>query len=189
MQGSAQMSTNEPELIARHRRGDKSAFRELVRTYKAPVNNYLFRCGLPSRTRGPLLTEIFTTLHRAEGYQPRQSLKTWIFTTATRIAREHLDRVSVQKRVLTRGPTDNAPARSADQWLVTDSPESTLEEGFQELPVIQRQILVLCCVEHLTAKEVAGIVDAPEAEVEHHLRRGRLGLARALARSRMKARK
>ena len=50
------------------------------------------------------------------------------------------------------------------------------------LRVVQREVVILACVEKLPLKEIAAVLGIPVNTVKTHLRRARLALAGALAR-------
>lgn len=58
---------------------------------------------------------------------------------------------------------------------------SWLEQQITELPVAQRDVLVLSTVKGLRMKEIAKMLRLPENTVKTHLRRARLALAERLA--------
>lgn len=58
---------------------------------------------------------------------------------------------------------------------------SWLEQQITELPVTQRDVLVLSTVKGLRMKEIAKVLRLPENTVKTHLRRARLALAERLA--------
>ena len=57
-----------------------------------------------------------------------------------------------------------------------------LEEEIRRLPFMQREVLVLACIENLAHKEIAAALELPLNTVKTHLRRARLALVRQLAR-------
>ena len=84
-----------------HTQGDRNAFSQLVALFRAPVHNYLFRCGLDRAAREDLLQEIFIKIHAAAAtYRPERPLKVWIFTIAANTARSHFRKLATEGRVI-----------------------------------------------------------------------------------------
>jgi RNA polymerase sigma factor (sigma-70 family) len=181
-QGSAAgvVALEERRLLPRHRRGDPRAFAELVARYRAPVYGYLVRCGVPPGVRDDLFQETFAKVHAAAAtYQPDRPLKPWLFTIVANLVRTHYRTRRVDALVFGE-PAATAPSTThAD--LEAKETGAWLEAAIAALPLAQREVVVLACIEHLEMKEIAVALDLPVGTVKTHLRRARLGLGRALA--------
>jgi len=74
------------------------------------------------------------------------------------------------------------PAPNAREMAGAHETISWLEQALEKLPPMQRQVVILCCVEKMEQKDVAAVLELPVNTVKTHLRRARIALARALAR-------
>ena len=170
--------------LARHRRGDASAFPALLEAYRRPVYSYLVRNGVAEADRDDVFQVIFLKVHGAAGrYDPARPLAPWLFTIVANSVRNHLrDRnpplASVDAEGAPQvadpnpGPERAAQARETVAWL---------ERAIQALPTTQREVLLLVSVAGLRLREVAECLELPLNTVKTHLRRARLALAAALA--------
>ena len=170
--------------LARHQRGDGSAFPALLEAYRRPVYSYLVRNGVAEAERDDVFQTIFLKIHQAAGrYDPARPLAPWLFTIVANAVRNHLrDRkpplASVDAEYAPQladsapGPERAAQARETVAWL---------ERAIQALPAAQREVLLLVSVAGLRLQEVAECLDLPLNTVKTHLRRARLALAAALA--------
>ncbi|MEM9191368.1 MAG: RNA polymerase sigma factor [Myxococcota bacterium] len=87
-------------LLSRHVRGDRSAFRELMKLYAAPIYGYLTRAGLFGAERDDLFQEIFEKIHRAAQRQvPEGELRPWVFSIAVNTVRSHYRKDKVRSVV------------------------------------------------------------------------------------------
>ncbi len=180
---------DERRLLPLYVGGDKRAFVELLTRYRAPVFGYLVRCGVPAAVRDDLFQEIFEKVHRsASSYQPDRPLKPWLFTVVANTVRSHYRRQRVDQLVFVE---ERAAGDLPDAQALAESRETLafIEAEIQRLPFVQREVMVLCCIEGLEAQEVATILDAPVNTIKTHLRRARLTLTRALARRRARERR
>lgn len=178
----------EGELLARHVAGDASAFAELVSRYRAPVYSYLCRCGIDAGDRDDLLQEIFLRVHRsARSYDNSRPLHPWVFTIVANAVRNHLRRRRVhhllfERGVSTREPADPSP--DGESRAQTRQAASWLEGEMRRLPLAQREVLLLTCVEGLALKLVAESLQCPLNTVKTRLHRARMTLLKARARQR-----
>ena len=178
---------DERRLLLRHVEGDFSAFEELVQRYRRPVYGYLVRCGIARDVCDDLFQDVFCRIHAAaDRYRPELPLKPWIFTIAANVVRSHFRKQKVRSGMVTSEglePPDTRPnslqqaeAKEAVQWL---------EQAMSKLPMNQREVVVLSCIENMSHDEIAQALDMPVNTVKTHLRRARLALARAHAREKL----
>jgi RNA polymerase sigma-70 factor, ECF subfamily len=172
---------HEGDLLARHSRGDAHAFAEFVACYRRPVYGYLARCGVDEPTREDLFQEIFTRIHRgAASYRPERPVKPWVFAIAANVVRSHFRRPR-DAQALEADPIEDA---APDVHALVEARETAvwLEGAIAALPMAQREVVILSCIEQLAQDDVAAALDIPVNTVKTHLRRGRIALAHALAR-------
>ena len=180
---------DERQLLPRHRRGDPEAFRELISAYRAPVYGYLVRCSVPLDVRDDIFQDIFFKVHvAATTYQPDRPLKPWIFTIVANTVRSFFRKRRVEALVypekvpshVNSDSLERTQARETAAWLV---------QVISRLPLVQREVVTLSCIERCSIKEVANILDLPLGTAKTHLHRARLALTRALARRETKMRR
>lgn len=182
----------ESDLLVRHRNGDAQAFAELVARYRRPVYGYLVRCGLEATVCDDLFQEVFATIHRAAGtYQSDRPVRPWVFTITANVVRSHYRATRIREAALQ--PDDCAPDRDTapDGYQLAEARETAawMERAIAALPAVQREVVILCCIEQLPQSDVATILAIPVNTVKTHLRRARTTLARALARRRAAVRR
>ena len=74
------------------------------------------------------------------------------------------------------------PAPDGERVAVARQTATWLEEEIRKLPLMQREVLVLACIENLAQKDIAAALELPLNTVKTHLRRARLALVDKLAR-------
>ena len=183
--GAAPVARATPNLLQRHAEGDREAFAALVAEYRRPVYSYLGRCGVAPADRDDLFQAVFLRIHRAAAqYEPHRPAHPWIFTIVANEVRSHLRRRRIRQLVFLDAaelePKDPAPG--GDRLVAARETLAWLERELLRLPLAQREVLVLVCVESLPLKEVAGVLGLPLNTVKTHLRRARLALSRKLQR-------
>ncbi len=193
--GTAVVDLEERTWLARHCRGDESAFPALLEAFRRPVYSYLVRNGVAEADRDDLFQSIFLKIHAAApSYDAAQPLAPWLFTIAANTVRNHLRDGHLRERYLDDEraggpphPLASVPAEMADP---DPGPERTaaaretvawLEQALLTLAPAQREALLLTTVGGLRQQDVARVLGQPVNTVKTHLRRARLALAAALA--------
>ena len=174
----------ECDLLLRHRRGDVEAFARLVALYRKPVYSYLIRCGVSQADRDDLFQDVFLKIHSASGrYEEGRPLHPWLFTIVANTVRTYHRKNRVRERVFGDPPAAEPAGDSPDgqRRVMARETAAWLERQIARLPLAQREVLLLTCVEKLPQREVAAMLGLPVNTVKTHLRRARLALARRFA--------
>lgn len=173
--------------LPRHCRGDEAAFPALMGAYRRPVYSYLLRCGVRAADRDDLFQAIFLKIHAgARSYDPGRPLAPWIFTIVVNVVRNHFrDRAADPSH----SPSDDVSQELADpqpgpeQIARAREAVARLETALKTLPLAQREVLVMVTILERPQKEVAEALSLPLNTVKTQLRRARLALVKAMARS------
>ena len=176
---------DERQLLLRHREGDAEAFASLVAEYRSPIYSYLSRCGVDPADRDDLFQEVFIKIHRAAAsYQDHRPVHPWIFTIVSNTVRTYLRKRRVRQLVFAEAAAEDPPDPAPDGERSTAARQAAafVQQELGRLRLVQRQVVLLACVERMALKEVAGVLGIPVNTVKTHLRRARLALAGALAR-------
>ncbi len=184
LQAIANHPPDDDQLIVRHLQGDADAFDELVRRYGPLVWGLTARYGLRREEREDVFQEVFLRLHRgASSYRRGRPLKPWLLAIASNTARTWLTRGRSREQLAER-PEERRIAPDPDGRQLTEASETLdyLAEELDRLPLVTREVVLLCAVHRLEQAEVGAILDVPLGTVKTHLRKGRLALARALER-------
>lgn len=174
-----------PSLLMRHRAGDSAAFAQLIAEYRRPIYSYLIRCGVAEADRDDLFQEVFIKIHHAAAqYDASRPLHPWLFTVVANTVRTYVRKRKVQAMIFADPPQHEPTSTDADasRQAMAKQTAGWLERQIQLLPLGQREVLLLTCVEHLPQQEVAEILGLPVNTVKTHLRRARLALVDRLAR-------
>src|SRR5271154_4945618 len=81
------MTRTDVQLMLDVKAGDEASFDLLLRKYRLPLVNFLFRMVRDSATAEDLAQEVFLRIYRArEQYSPSAKFTTWLFRIATNLA-------------------------------------------------------------------------------------------------------
>lgn len=170
--------------LARHRRGDASAFPALMAAYRRPVYSYLVRSGVADADRDDVFQAIFLKIHTAaDSYDPSRPLAPWLFTIVANSVRNHFrdGPRGAHLRLADDPPDPPDPAPGPERIASARQTLAWLEGALTALPPAQREVLLLVAIVGLRQQDVAAALDLPLNTVKTHLRRARLALAASLA--------
>jgi len=171
-------------LLQRAKRGDRSAFAELVDKYRDRIYAYLYRMVFDREDALDLAQETFFRVFRnLHNFQLGQPFKPWLYRIACNLAIDHLrkqrDAVSL-----------DAPWNNEDDWFlqIADNqpgPEEQHEQQelsqylaqlVQQLPDSYRSVILLRHAQELSYQEIADILRVPVSTVKTRLFRAREAL-------------
>ena len=168
------------ELMNRYVEGDSEAFAALYQRAAPPLLSYLVRmCGARDVAED-LLQESFFKVHRARASFVRGAAPMpWLYAIAHRTFLDHARR-NQRARVRPAGDAANLPSIAAHitGTRATDySPErpevnARVHAALEQLPVSQRQAVVLTKLEGLTLAEAASVADTSVGAIKQRIHRG-----------------
>ena len=81
------MTTSDVQLMLDVKAGDEASFELLLRRYRTPLVNFLYRMVRDAATAEDLAQEVFLRVYRArKQYSPSAKFTTWLFRIATNLA-------------------------------------------------------------------------------------------------------
>jgi RNA polymerase sigma-70 factor (ECF subfamily) len=173
---------DETFLLARARRGEISAFEEVVRRYQRRVYATALRIVRSHDVADDVAQEAFVRAWRAlERFDPGRPFGPWVCRIAANLAVNHVRSPRAREEGL---PADHleTPAASADPLGRVLEQEATrvLDEAVAALPLEQRAVFVLRTIEEMSYGEIAEALGLQPGTVMSRLFRARERLARAL---------
>jgi len=157
--------------------GDDESFNLLLRRYRTPLVNFLFRMVRDSATAEDLAQEVFLRVYRArKQYSPSAKFTTWMFRIATNLALNSIrDNRHRQMETSIDAPVsdeDSAPrelpAREMriDEHMVERDRSEFIRRAITSLPEKQRVAVLLHKYEEMDYGEIAGILDCSESALK-----------------------
>ncbi|WP_329229583.1 RNA polymerase sigma factor [Streptomyces canus] len=165
--------------LTRSAAGDAAAFTPLVEAYSPALHGYFAR-RMP-RAADDLLAEAWLQAFASRRtFDPsRGSARGWLFGVARNVLAQHLRRAGRQQDVPGVESTD--PWQAVDQRLDAAALAPALRQALAELPVEEREVLLLVSWEQLTPAEAAAAVGIPAGTARSRLHRARGRLRDRLA--------
>ncbi|HSJ84263.1 MAG TPA: sigma-70 family RNA polymerase sigma factor [Acidimicrobiia bacterium] len=171
---------NEAELLTRVVSGDRAAFDAIMRLHEDRVFSVCLRVLRDREGALDATQDTFLTVFRkANQFQGRSALGTWIYRIAVNTCYDHLRRSG-------RRPTQPLPEHvdpsdpSAEEAIDSAALRPEIESALALIPTDFRDAVILSDLEGLTMPEAAEVLGVPIGTVKSRVFRGRRLLAELL---------
>jgi len=182
------------QVIVRARRGEETAFAELLRRYRAPIFNLCLRMLKNPEDAQDVAQDVFIKVFSMlERYDERYAFRSWLFKIAANqcidfIRKNRVKMLRLDEPVQFRGEEieRELPDRNPlpDELLHSDELHRILQEVIDELPPHYRVMIVLRHQEQLSYEEIATMLDLPLGTVKARIHRARALMKNKLQRRR-----
>ena len=173
------MARTDVQLMLDVKAGDEQSFELLLRKYRTPLVNFLYRMVRDSAVAEDLAQEVFLRVYRArKDYAPSAKFTTWMFRIATNLAlnsvrdnRYHRMEISMDQSVEMgddEQPAMEVPDRtpSVEQQLVARTRSEMILRAVHALPEKQRAAVLLHKYQELDYDEIARILECSESALK-----------------------
>ncbi len=171
----------EYELLKAIGAGDIVAFEMLIKRYRDPVSNFIFKYIGDRFGAEDIAQEVFLRVYRAASeFEPRGKVSTWIFKIAYNLSLNEVLRRSRFRPAADIGDREfelAAPNHTGRKEL-----EEEVMDAVRHLPQKQRAALLLRVNEGLSYAEIGNILSTSISSVESLLFRARENLRKTLLR-------
>lgn len=178
-------SASDHEILAAIREGDELAFQELVRRYRNPITNFIYRMIDDYERASELSQETFLRIYTsASRYEANYSFSTYIYRIATNLAISELRRRKRRRFVsflspfsddsgepIEIDPSDEKPLQ--DQTLIEEERRKAVARAIKSLPEKYRAAIVLRDVEGFSYDRIAETLKLSEGTVKSRINRAR----------------
>lgn len=163
---------------------EREAFEELYREEGGAVYGFILRLLPGGRGADDCLQETFIRAWRArERYEERRKRRSYLLTIARNVVMDHLSRENGEERKMrglreqARGAAAAGPPEAGHLLVET---VRLMRDKIGELPMPQREAILLYRYHGLTAAEIAEIQGTTRRAVETHIYRGMKALRKSL---------
>jgi RNA polymerase sigma-70 factor (ECF subfamily) len=163
----------DPDLSLIHalQSGDDSALNELMSRHRESLFRFAYRVVRDETGARDVVQETFVRAYfNARKFKPRATVKTWLYSIALNLGRDHVRRVAKRRGDV---PLDAAGTRPPhDKALITDSGAdffdeyTVLQRAIDGLPPKLREALILFSLEGKSQREAADILGTTPKTVE-----------------------
>lgn len=146
----------------------KEQFNEAVKEYTKNVFRFLYKSLKDKEATNDIVQDCFLKLWQNRNQVDERKIKSWLFTVAHHAMINYL-KVESRKTTLNEHTDGNQVFQKHDFDL-----KSIIEKALNNLPSIQKSIILLRDLEGYEYKEIAKILEITETQVKVYLFRGRL---------------
>jgi len=172
------------QLIARFQDGDEYAFDQIVRRYKDPLLNFVYRFVGDSIEAEDIVQDTFYRVYKNKHYYKEVAkFSTWIYTIASNLSKTELRRR--RRRKFFSINSDSTTEKEYELPDISKNPETKtnsiitekiIQKAISKLPPKFRQVIILRDVQEFSYEEIASILKVPLGTVKSRVNRARLRL-------------
>jgi RNA polymerase sigma-70 factor (ECF subfamily) len=181
------------ELVQALQTGDHDSFGVLVARWERPLFNFVYRMISRSEDARDICQETFLrVLRNARRFKPGARFSTWMYQIALNLCRDRARKKRRWSLLLVEGgrageadtPRFEGVARDGDPAEAAETRErrEAVLQALGDIPVEQREVLVLKEYEGMKFREIADVLGCPESTVKSRMYYGLNGLKSALQR-------
>ena len=164
-------------LMKRFLGGDSAAFDALFVRHAGRVHAFLRRMVGPATADDLTQTTFLSVVRSRDRFQQGARFRPWLYAIASNAARDHVRRARFEQ------PTDDGetPERAGDVLFPDPLLERAVQTALAQLPVQQREAIVLHRFEGFSFGEIAATLGLTESAVKVRAHRGYVRLRDLLA--------
>lgn len=175
-------------LVARFKKGDQSAFDEMVSRYWGRIYAMVNQLLRNTQDAEEVTQDAFIRAHRGlENFRGDSAFSTWLYQIATNLARNRYwywwrrkrdKSISIDQPIGSEGDmtlADVLPAQveTPDDITVTQEFVDHIAIGMEKLSAKHRQVLVLRNIKNMTYEEIAQVLEVSLGTVKSRIARAR----------------
>jgi RNA polymerase sigma-70 factor, ECF subfamily len=171
------MTTDDIKLLREARQGDEVAFLELYYQHRTPLFRFAYRLTASVAAAEDVTQECFLALLKGSGFDSRRgSFRTYLFGIVRNLAMKHVRLTERETKVMPDKPAPTNPLRD----LLSHERASLVEKAVGELPLLQKEALILFEYEEMSLNDIACITSVDVGAVKARLHRARESLRQRL---------
>ena len=179
---------DDKHIVAQARRGDLSAFEELVTRYEKRVYAIALRSSGSPEDAADITQEVFLKAWRSmESFRGDSGFATWLFRITMNMCVDHARRRQTQPQTqpLVQGEEDDErpipdTAPTPEEHLENSELGRELAAALDEVSDEHRRIVLLRDVSGMSYTEIAEVLEISEGTVKSRLSRARIALRKIL---------
>lgn len=174
---------SDEELMLRFQSDDNLAFDELVRRYKQPLANYIFRFLSDYDDSLDIVQDTFVRVYQnKENYKTIAKFSTWLYTIASNLAKTKLRRskrfklfsgnvykTKDEEYEVEYPDNDPTPEENTDRKMRA----FLVQKALDRLSDHYKEVVILRDIMELSYEEISKITKLPEGTVKSRINRGR----------------
>src|SRR5215831_3716860 len=166
---------SDAEVMLRAKAGDRSAFEYLVRKYRRPMVNFMYRMARNAAAAEDLAQEVFLRVYRSrESYEASAKFTTWLYRIATNLAVNHSrdTRHERPENMASLDEPDEETGRTidiadgsatAEEQILKRERMAAIRQRVQALPERQRLAVIMHKYQQMDYRQIAEVLKLSES--------------------------
>ena len=179
---------DDEDLIFSFQQGEILAFDEIVKRYKDPLMNFVYRFLGDSIESEEVVQETFLRVFRNKhAYKKIAKFSTWIYTIAGNLAKTKLRKrkkrniyslseIGFEDKDYEISDESQSPEKNTNSSMY----DEIIQREIQQLSPKFREVVILRDIQELSYEEISKIIDVPLGTVKSRVNRARLRLQEKL---------
>ncbi len=179
---------DDEDLIFSFQQGEVLAFDEIVKRYKDPLMNFVYRFLGDSIESEDVVQETFLRVFRNKhAYKKIAKFSTWIYTIAGNLAKTELRKrkkrnihslseIGFEDKDYEISDESQSPEKNTNSSMY----DEIIQREIQQLSPKFREVVILRDIQELSYEEISKIIDVPLGTVKSRVNRARLRLQEKL---------
>lgn len=188
-ENASQSSLEDDKFVARAKKGDESAYRDLMDKYQKPLYYHVLKMVKNHEQVEDLVQEAFVKAFENLGsYNTNYAFSTWLYRITTNhtidyLRKKKLKTVSMDEPIKTKeGEMSMQISGKAetDRSIIKKERSKIIHDAIKDLPEKYRNVIEMRHLEELSYQEISETLDLPLGTVKAHIFRAREMLYKAL---------
>lgn len=188
--GNWMLDNVEARLVRLARKGDQTAFGEIVDLYKDKIFHLAYRMLNNRHEAEDIVQETFLRVHKNwSRYDDKQKFSTWIYRIATNLC---IDRLRKRKPSFSLDAERNdhegldgytlipGDERTPESEYLLSETQAMIHQAIESLPAKYKSIVILRYLQEMSLQEIGDVLDMPVTTVKTRVHRGREFLRKKL---------
>nr|WP_275444859.1 RNA polymerase sigma factor SigW [Paenibacillus sp. ACRRX] len=190
--GRLLVDTLEKRLAMLARKGDTSAFAEIVELYKDKIFHLAYRMLSNRHEAEDVVQDTFLRVYRnLDRYDENQKFSTWIYRIGTNLCIDRLRKrkpsYSLDAEMNDQEGVDGysmipSDDRTPETYLLVSETQRMIHEAIDSLPAKYKSVMVLRYLQDMSLQEISDVLNMPVTTIKTRVHRGREFLRKKLER-------
>ncbi|MGC8579883.1 MAG: RNA polymerase sigma factor [bacterium] len=174
------------DILERFKKGDTSAFKEIVTTYQDSIYNLcVYMIGDPINAED-LTQDVFIKAYtNLKSFKPQASIYTWLYRIAVNTCIDYKRKTTLESMFTHKNDEEiisNQPSNDPEPESISDSKQgvSDLKRALERLSKKLKTVIIMREIEGLSYEEIAQALDVSVGTVKSRLSRARNELQRLM---------
>ena len=169
------------ELILEAKKGDQSAFRELVTSYKGSVYRHALALLNDRMEAEDVVQEAFVKIYYSlPKLKNEYAFVSWLTRIATNICYDRIQKINKKKQLIKEELNEGRIMQHGPSLIDNTITKMSIKEAMKKIPIEQRTVLSLREIQGYSYSEISELIEIPLGTVKSRISKARENLRKEL---------